>query len=160
MVRLSSSQIEEYLHRSYAAVDGLWFVKVEEEYGFDKALEIDNEVWKVLPKIQARMLKTLMKTNSGLEGFFQCFTTKLTLDGFKYKSDKKGSGFTIIVEKCPWHDLMVKSGREELSEKVGARICNTEYAVWASEFDANIDLEIQDRICSGSASCIIKFQSV
>ena len=28
-----------YLRRSYAAVDGLWFVKLEEELGFERALE-------------------------------------------------------------------------------------------------------------------------
>jgi len=160
MDQLNSSQIEEYLHRSYEAVDGLWFMKVEEQYGFDKALEIDNEVWKVLPKIQARMLKSFMKKNSGLEDLFQCCTTKLTLDGFKYKSEKKGNGFTIIIERCPWHDLMVKSGRHDLSEKIGTRICNTEYAVWASEFNVYIDFKIQEQICNGSASCILQFQSV
>jgi hypothetical protein len=141
-------------------VDGLWFMKVEEELGFDKALEIDNEVWKVIPKIQARMLKSLMKMEYGLDALFQCFTTKLTIDGFKYKSEKRGSCFTVIIEKCPWNDLMVKSGRENLSGKVGTRICKTEYAVWATEFNENINFEMQDQICNGSVSCILKFQSV
>ncbi|NLE90228.1 MAG: hypothetical protein GX602_04765, partial [Dehalococcoidales bacterium] len=57
MEELSDRQISQYLQRSYEAVDGLWFMKVEEKLGFDTALEIDGEVWKVLPKIQARMLK-------------------------------------------------------------------------------------------------------
>jgi len=160
MGQLNSSQIEKYLHRSYTAVDGLWFMKVEEQYGFDKALEIDNEVWKVLPKIQARMLKSFMGKNSGLDDLFQCFTTKLTLDGFEYKSEKKVNGFTIIIERCPWHDQMIKSGRQDLSDKIGTRICNTEYAVWAAEFSDNIDFKIQERICNGADSCILVFQSV
>jgi len=160
MVQLNSSQIEEYLNRSYTAVDGLWFMKVEKELGFDKTLEIDDEVWKVLPKIQARLMKSFMKMESGLDALFQCFTTKLTLDRFKYKSEKKGGGFTIVIERCPWYDLMVKSGRKDLAGKVGTRICNTEYAVWATEFDINMNFEIQDQICNGSTSCILKFQSV
>ena len=52
MVKLSSKQVADYFNRSYKAVDGLWFLKVEEKYGFDTALELDNEVWKILPKIQ------------------------------------------------------------------------------------------------------------
>ncbi|GAF84732.1 unnamed protein product, partial [marine sediment metagenome] len=59
MIELSNRQIAEFWHRSYASVDGLWFMRVEERYGFDAALDIDNEVWKVLPKIQARMLKSM-----------------------------------------------------------------------------------------------------
>jgi len=54
MLKLTDKQIVEYFKRSYTAVDGLWFMKVEEIYGFDTALDIDEEVWKVMPKIQAR----------------------------------------------------------------------------------------------------------
>ena len=67
MTRLTEEQKTEYFRRSYTAVDGLWFMKVEEAYGFDNALDIDDEVWKVLPKIQARMLKGLTETGDDLE---------------------------------------------------------------------------------------------
>ena len=58
MTKLSSQQVAEYFSRSYKTVDGLWFMKVEEKHGFDAALELDNEIWKVMPKIQARMIKS------------------------------------------------------------------------------------------------------
>ena len=67
MIRLSNRQIAEYFHRSYTAVDGLWFMKVEEKYGFDVALDIDNEVWKVFAKMQARLLKSLGQTGDGID---------------------------------------------------------------------------------------------
>ena len=44
----------EYLRRSYFAVDGLWFMMLEDELSFEKALEMDVKVWGVVPKIQAR----------------------------------------------------------------------------------------------------------
>jgi len=159
MVELSDDQIAQFLHRSYTAVDGLWFMKLEETYGFDKALEIDNEVWKVMPKIQARMLKSMINIEDKMEALFKLFTTKLTLDGFEYKTEKPedGSSFRIIISKCPWYDLMLNSGREGLSAKVGDRICNTEYAGWASEFDENISFQLERQICHGSASCILRF---
>jgi hypothetical protein len=59
MIQLTPEQIAEYYHRSYTVVDGLWFMKIEEKYGFDAALDIDKEVWKVFPKMQARLLKSL-----------------------------------------------------------------------------------------------------
>ena len=57
MINLTDVQIAEYYHRSFSVVDGLWFMKIEERYGFEAALDIDSEVWKVVPKIQARKLK-------------------------------------------------------------------------------------------------------
>ncbi|MFC2003792.1 DUF6125 family protein [Chloroflexota bacterium] len=159
MIELNDKRIAEYLHRSYTAVDGLWFMKVEEKYGFDEALEVDNEVFKVLPRIQARVLKSIGNKETGMEALFECFTAKLTLDGFTFKAKriKHNSGFKIIIDRCPWYNLMVKSGRTNLSEKVGTRICNTEYSVWACEFDDNISFEMQCQICTGSKFCILQF---
>ena len=142
MVDLNDGQVAEFFRRSYATVDGLWFLKIEEKYGFDAALEIDNEVWKVLPKIQARMLKTISETDGGMDALAECLSVKLTLDGFKFRVEKSEGDncFCMVIIACPWHNLMVKSGRESLSGKVGDTICNTEYAVWASEFGKDICL--------------------
>ena len=159
MDKLNDKQKEEFSHRSYTTVDGLWFMKVEEKYGFDTALEIDNEVWKVMPKIQARMLKSMTNMENGIESLFECFTTKLALDGFNFKTEKLGDGnaFKIIIDRCPWYDLMVKSGREYLSGKVGTRICNTEYSTWASEFGDSIHFELGDQLCKGCEFCVLQF---
>jgi len=161
MVELSDRQIAEFWHRSYASADGLWFIKVEEKYGFDAALDIDDEVWDVLPKIQARMLKSMVGVDKGIDALFECLTTRLSLEGFAFKAERAGDGgsFKIVISKCPWHDLIVKSGREELSGKVGTLICNTENSVWASEFGDDILFELGNQICKGSASCILKFSS-
>ena len=160
MIQLTPEQIAEYFHRSYAAVDGLWFMKIEEKYGFDVALGIDNEVWKVFPKMQARLLKSLGRAGDGIDSLFECLTTKLTLEGFKFKAEKNESrSFNITINECPWHNLMIKSGREKLSGKVGTLVCNTEYSVWASEFGENLRLELKRQICQGSKSCILQLKS-
>ena len=94
-----------------------------------------------------------------MEALLECFAAKLTLDGFTFKVEKieNNSGFLIIIDRCPWYNLMVKSGRENLSGKVGTRICNTEYLAWASEFDDNIRFELQGQICKGSEFCVLQF---
>ena len=78
-------------------------MKVEEKYGFDTALEIDNEVWKVLPKIQARMLKSAGRMERGMEALFECFATKLKLDGFVFTSEKiaGNGGFRVLSKDVP-----------------------------------------------------------
>ena len=160
MLKLTDKQISEYFKRSYTAVDGLWFMKVEEKYGFDTALDIDDDVWKVMPKIQARKLKSMGNLTGGLESLGECITTKLTLDGFEFKIEPSddASILKITLTECPWHNIMIKSGREHLSEKVGTRICNTEYQVWAAEFGDTIKFELDDQICKGNRCCILSFK--
>jgi len=159
MVQLNDKQIAEYMYRCFTAVDGLWFMKLEEKYGFDTALEIDNEVWKIMPKIQARMLKAMGKLGTGIEALIDCFTTKLMLEGFTFKTEKieNPPGFRVIIEKCPWIDALVKSGRENIAEKVGTTVCNTYCSAWASEFGDNIKFELQSQLCKDSEHCLLQF---
>ena len=160
MLELTDRQISEYFKRSYTAVDGLWFMKVEERYGFDTALDIDDDVWRVMPKIQARKLKAMGDLTDGLDALRQCLTTKLTLDGFTFETDQShdGNSLKLTLSECPWHIIMIKSGREHLSEPVGTRICNTEYKVWAEEFGNDIKFELSDQICKGEKCCTLLFK--
>jgi len=48
--------------RNVWRVDGLYFLGIEEKFGTDAATEIDTNCWKVLGKLEARELKTLLKT--------------------------------------------------------------------------------------------------
>ena len=157
-MKLTDEEALKYLHRCYTAVDGLWFVKIEERYGFDAALDIDEEVWKVVPKIQARFLKNKLKKDLGLEALLKCFSAKLKLDGFKFKTEKTSSKLKIIISSCPWHNILIKSNRARLSKKISSRICAAEYSVWAQEFGEGISFKLKDRICKGNSFCIITFE--
>jgi hypothetical protein len=180
---LNSKQVKEYIQNSYAKVDGLWFLKIEEQFGFEKALDIDLEVWKVMPKIQARYLKSVPEVKEiadGFDMFFECLKIKMKLDNFKIKTArnrqntrnkiniskksashssalKENNVITVTVNNCPWHNLMIKSARENLSEKIGSMICQNEYSIFASEFDKNIKFELGERICKDSACCKFVF---
>jgi hypothetical protein len=132
---------------------------VEEKYGFNTALDIDEEVWKIVPKIQARFLKNKLKKDHGLDALLECFSVKLKLDGFKFNTKKTATKLKIIISSCPWHNIMIKSNRTVLSEKVGSRICNAEYSIWAQEFGDNIKFSLEDKICRGSSSCILTFKT-
>ena len=163
MTDLTDEQKAEYFRRSYTAVDGLWFMMAEDKCGFETALKLDESVWKVLPKIQARTIKAMMKLNSGLEGLQEAVAARLCLEGFDYNLKRLENGFEVIVNKCPWHDLIIRSGRGELSEKVGDLICRTENSAWCLEFretDADlgeIRFERRDRICQGNRRCTLRF---
>jgi hypothetical protein len=66
MFKLTDQQLIDYFHRTYTSVDGLRFMKVEAKDGLDVALDLDNEVWQVMPKIQARKLKAFLGLDHGL----------------------------------------------------------------------------------------------
>ncbi len=161
MTCLTQEQKTEYFRRSYTAVDGMWFMKVEERLGFDEALRLDEAVWKVLPKIQARALKGMMHLPDGLPGLEQALAVRLALEGFEFEIEPRENGFAVIVKRCPWHDTMIKSGRGELSERVSDLICQVENSVWSSEFSGEKGWEIEfnreERICRGEGRCVLRF---
>lgn len=135
----------------------MWFMKVEEKDGFDAALDVDDEVWKVMPKIQARMIKSFLGLENGAEALLESLVTKLELEEFKFKTEKTANGFRLTITDCPWHNLMVKSGREHLAERVGTKICTTEYQVWASEFSQTIKFNLTSQKCGKSEHCVMDF---
>jgi len=159
MKELSDSDKAEYFQRSYTAADGLWFMKTEERGDFDTALATDIEVWKVLPKIQARTIKRLTGLSAGIGDLREALETKLATEGFGFDIQPlvNGAGFEAVIADCPWHDKMVKAGRKHLSSTVGHAICDTEYTVWAAEFGDTLEVKIGDRLCEGSSRCRISF---
>jgi hypothetical protein len=60
---LPKEKITEYLFmqlRNLWAVDGLYFLGIEERLGTEVATEIDAKVWEVMGKIEARKLKEFL----------------------------------------------------------------------------------------------------
>jgi len=156
MIKLTERQIADYFLRSYTVVDGLWFIYVEKRFGFNSALEVDEDVWRVLPKIQARMIRSMTGLDKGIQDLCEAITARLALEEFEFKIEYETTGFKIIISECPWHNLMIKSGRAHLSGRVGNLICQIENSVWAEEFGVNA-FRRDEQICLGSEKCILKF---
>ena len=56
--QIPKEKLVEVLSRSFTTIDGLWFLAIEQKYGFNTALEVDEEVWQRFGSIQAkRMVK-------------------------------------------------------------------------------------------------------
>jgi len=158
-VTLGADQVRDYFHRCFTAVDGLWFVKVEERFGFETALDIDEQVWRVLPKIQARKFKELTGFGDGFEAFGRCFLTKLELDGFQFRAEGSADGreLTVRLERCPWLAALRKAGREHLGATIAERICRNEYGGWAKEFGGTICFSLEAKRCAGDDCCRLHF---
>lgn len=62
--KIPKDKIDEFIFmhlRNMWAVDGLYFIFIEEKSGTEIATEIDRKVWEVMGKVEARKLKELFK---------------------------------------------------------------------------------------------------
>jgi hypothetical protein len=155
---VNADELRTYLLRSYTAVDGLWFMKVEEKYGFDAALDLDAAVWAVMPKIQARQLKAALGEGTGIHSLRRCYAQKLALEGFVFEISDKPAGFEVRITGCPWYEKLLRSNRAHLAEKIGSRICTVEYTAWAGEFGCSYRFSGEEKICGGGKSCVLCFE--
>jgi hypothetical protein len=149
----------KYLRRSYHAVDGLWFLKVEEGTDFERALEVDRQVWEILAKIQAREARRLL----GVEGnspeeLRRCLNLKFGADGHDFEVDLDAEGLTVVIRGCPWRELLAKSKREHLGPRIAEAICTTEGEVWCQEFGDVYEFGIPEMGCAGAEECVMRFR--
>ena len=159
MAMIDDSKKTEYFKRVFEVIDGLWFVKVEEDTDFDHALEIDRRVWEIVPKIQARKLRELLELgDDGLKSLAAALEVKAELDEAECEIELDGDrSLTVRIKKCPWLALMQKSGREHLAGRVGKVICGTEYPVWMREFGVQGSFELKQLLCDGDECCRMEF---
>jgi len=155
---LTARQIADYLYHSYTRVDGLWFVCTEKQFGFEAALALDEAVWRVLPKIQARRLRDDLKLTQDLKGLTRALKAKLTLDRYEFRITRTEGAVVVRLSACPWHELILRSGRGHLAERIGGVICNIELPVFAREFDCTCAGVSEPRLCRDGRNCVFRFQ--
>lgn len=158
---MDQKTVIEYLRRSYFAVDGLWFMMIEDEFSFDKAMEEDEKVWRVLPKIQARMAKKLLEIDGNdLLDFLKAIKVKLEAEEYSYRINiSEENHVQIAINKCPWYDILKKANREHIASRIADSVCFLEFQVWLSEFDNNYTVSFESRCCTGNSECLLNFHS-
>jgi len=151
----------DYLRRAYFAVDGLWFMKAEERLGFREALDLDQQVWQVLAKIQARKARDLLDTaGSGVPDLAAALELKFAAEEYTFRTrHDTAARVEFEITKCPWLKLLRRSERTHLADAVGSAICPTEYRTWAEEFGAAISASLSERMCAGDNVCRLLLES-
>ena len=155
----SDEQIIALLRRSYMAVDGLWFVMAEQADGFRHALDLDEQVWRVMPKIQARKAReVLCVTDNSLEGLARCLGLKLACEGHAFEVLLEDDRLELLLTHCTWHDVFVKSERLHIAKDIARNICVNEGAGWAAEFAAEFEFDLEASHCAGGEHCSFIFR--
>lgn len=159
--QFSDGQIADFLRRSYFVVDGLWFVKTEERRGFDEAMALDEAVWEVMPKVQARKAKSLLQIRGGsVEDLAKAFQLKLAAEGYEFDAEIAGDQAVLTITVCPWYEVLKSSGRTEIAEAIADRICAREFAGWTAELAPGTAVEFGGRLCverENCSTCQVKF---
>jgi hypothetical protein len=158
--RFTDAQIADFLRRSYFVVDGLWFVKIEESHGLEEAVDLDEAVWEVMSKIQARKAKSILGIGDGtLADLGRAFQLKLAAEGHDLDVEITDNEARFTVRTCPWFEILKSSNRTHIAETIADRICAREYAGWAGEFEPGIEVEFEHRLCvEGGDTCNIVFR--
>ena len=151
-------EIIAMLRRSYLAADGLWFVMCEQRLGFQAALELDGDVWKVMPKIQARRAREVLGlAGNSLEELARGLGLKLAAEGHEFEVAQEPERLEIKITKCPWREALVKAERLHLAEDIAHHICTQEGAGWAREFGRQFEFEVESSLCGGGEACRFRF---
>jgi len=155
-----SEALVQYLRRAYTAVDGLWFMIVEQAHGFEHALALDEQVWQVMPKIQARKAREVLGiTGNSLMDLITCFRLKLEGDGHQFEVHQTSDEVQFVITHCKWRELLRKSGREHLEKRISSIIWPAELRGWCREFGDEFEFEYIDEVRSAEEYRILFRQS-
>jgi hypothetical protein len=149
-----AKDIIRLIKSSLTAIDGLWFLEVEKEFGFEKAFEIDLGVWKKYgPVMIKRIMKMLSITDTGLDSFIRVLEVLCEIDGTRFSvKERSESEAVLAIEHCPWHENLKRSKRENLVRC--DMVDKTIFPEWTRAFNHALKLELFRSIPEGHGQCL------
>ena len=130
-----------FMHlRDLWAVDGLYFLGIEEQYGTDVASEMDRKVWEVMGKIEARKIKKLFDiTGTDIPSIMKALCLSAWVLDLEDKEVivKKDRGL-IRNTKCRVQNTRISKGLKEFSCK---NVTVGFLTSFVKEFNPNIKLK-------------------
>jgi len=151
--------IIEFLRDSYFAADGLWFVRIEDEHSFEEAMRLDEQVWDILPKIQARKARELLKIEGGtLADLALGLWLKFTAEGYDHRVVERTSNvLRISIRECPWLNILKEARRMSRAAEICDRICTRDFSTWAAQFSPGINFSLERKLSEGAPACELLF---
>lgn len=141
-MELKPEEKDEYINfmlRQYRLVDGLWFLAVEDRFGLEAAVELNERIWEDIGGRSARDIKRRFSVEEkGLRGFVKAikYFPWTTIIGFEIEENEEK--VTIKVPSCPPQVARIKDGRGEFPCK---EMHLREFRAFAAEIDERIDVK-------------------
>ena len=157
-MELEDGALNELRLGAITAIDGLWFIAVEQRLGFEAAFELDLQVWKSYGQVQlkrlARLLGVALEADSppDLATVNSLVEALCRIDGTESAWEMLDEETSVFrVYGCPWWDNLRASGRSEL---VNCELVdNTLFADWLEKLDPGIEMEITRSLPRGDEHC-------
>jgi hypothetical protein len=115
--RMAKDELEEYLNfllTQYRVVDALWFLSVEDRFGLDKAVELNEEIWSSIGSRIAGEIKTRFNVKGkGVPAVVKALSYFPWAMITKYEIEQTESKAIIKVPKCTPQDARLRHGRRE-----------------------------------------------
>jgi hypothetical protein len=134
-----------FMHlRNMWAVDGLYYLFIEEEYGTEVATEIDRRVWEVMGKIEARKIKELfdIKGNNISDLMKALSYSGWSMDLEDKKMEEKDNVGIIRNVKCRVQNTRLKKGLSEF----GCKPVRFGF-LKAFAYEINKNIEVKCNVC-------------
>jgi hypothetical protein len=127
--------------KNWLAMDGLWFLAVEEAYGLERAIEMDRNIWSSFSRIEAeRIQKRLsLPENGGLEALDAALRHRLHSLLNPYRIERPaGDTLCYFMLTCRTRSARERKGLQPFPcREVGL----VEYSVFARTIDSRIQTD-------------------
>ncbi|MBA7657680.1 hypothetical protein ES703_65620 [subsurface metagenome] len=157
LLQLSNEELVDLIEvysKLYAALDGLWFLSVEEEYGHDVATKLDVKVWESLVPREAERIGNVRKiAGGGIEAVIEAFKLRPTFLTKEYKVIREKNRAIVRVTKCRSLDAMERDKREVSS---CIRVLGSVYPMFVKSIDSRARfrvLKAPPRKSAGDTCC-------
>ncbi|MEM0203527.1 MAG: DUF6125 family protein [Archaeoglobaceae archaeon] len=142
----------DFLLRQYRLVDALWFLAVEDEFGLENAVRLNEKIWEEIGGRSAREIKKRFGINeNGLEGFEKAIKLFPWCKILGYEFEKLEDRLIIRVKNCLPQIARIRSGRAIFPCR---EMHFREFRAFAKEIDERIEVkcvyappEIRDYFC-------------
>jgi len=105
----------DFLLRQYQIVDGIWFLAVEGKYGFDEALDLNQEVWgKINSLIAKDVRKRFHIKGRGISAIIEAWSYFPWSHIFEYEVKQTKDKAVLRILKCPPQEARLRQEKEEL----------------------------------------------
>ncbi len=136
---LSAKDLNDVCSRTMYTIDGLWFLAVEEQFGFEAAFELNQKVWARCSFIHGRRL--MNKLNLDGKPPLERLTSLLSADPMMsvHKGQITTPGDNILVFRCidcPIQVARIKAGKGVYNGKPG---CSLYFNAFAKLIDPRIE---------------------
>jgi hypothetical protein len=125
-----------FLLRQYRLVDALWFLSVEDEFGLDAAVRLNEGVWQEMAVRSAKEIKRRFGIHQkGIDGFLKALSYFPWSVIIGYEVERRDGAVIIRVPYCPPQEARIRGGKAEFPCK---RMHEQEFKLFAKEIDEGI----------------------